>query len=442
MDTSKIQPETKEETQELNKSIMPATKETWQNAMEQEKEKTKYRSLEDVYKIIEKWLYITDTNRIDVILATILSNQKPGTPVWLFLVGNSGDGKSELINSLTTLPNTIRIDQLTKNTLASGLKGARDLGSRLENKSTILLFADLASLTSLNKDEKKIIWGQFRTLFDGDVFKETGSDCSKKYTNCHVTIICGTTPVIRSEVNVHLQLGTREIMYDLDAEPEHNREKMEKAWQNENYEKEMREEIQNAIHGFWMHHKLKDIEISKDIEEFLYKESNRLSLLRATAQTDYRYDELLCDVNPETPTRALKILKRLYIALKSLDENYPDEKAKQIISHIVTSSGDKIRQQIVNIFKADPDNEYSVPQLQQIMKMGRSKIKTECEILWNMGSLTKEIKEERIGGYVDHDYQTGAEVLKGGRVQEVAYYKAVIHEPQTKLPDKNEGGGE
>jgi len=429
-----IQPQTREEAIELNKTVMPSIKEI----LEPEIEKTKYRSLQDVYTTIEKWLYITDRNRLDVILATVLSNQKPGTPIWLFLVGNSGDTKSELINSLTTLPNTIRIDQLTKNTLASGLKGAKDLGSRLENKSTILLFADLASLTSLNKDEKKIIWGQFRTLYDGDIFKQTGSDINKAYTNCHVTIIAGTTPIIRNEFNVHMQLGTREIMYDISPEPEHNIDKMRMAWNNENYEQQMRTEIQNAIYGFWIHHKLKNIEIPKDIEEFLYKESNRLSLLRATAQTDYKHDELLNPVNPEVPTRALKIFKRLYVALKSLDDNYPDEKAKQIISHIVTSSGDKIRQQIIDIFKTDTDKEYSIPQLQQIMKMGRSKIKTECEILWNLGSLTKEIKEEHVGAYITTDYE-GHETLRGGRVQEVAYYKAVIHEPQTKI---NGVGGE
>lgn len=394
--------------------------------IDNELEKTKYRSLEDVYATIEKWLYITDRNRIDSILATVLSNQKKGTPVWLFIVGNSGDTKSELINSLTILPNTIRLDQLTKNTLASGLKDAHDLGSRLENKSTILLFADLASLTSLNKDEKKIIWGQFRTLYDGDILKETGSDVSRVYTNCHVTIIAGTTPIIRNEINVHMQLGTREIMYDITPEPEHNIDKMKKAWENENYEKEMRTEIQDAIYGFILHHKLKEIQIPDEIQEFLYKEANRLALLRATAQTDYRYDELINPVNPEVPTRALKIFKRIYVALKSLDENYPDEKAKQIISHIVTSSGDKIRQHLIDIFEANPEKEYSIPQLQQIMKMGRSKIKSECEILWNMELITKVIKEEHIGAYVTTDYN-GHEVLKGGKIQEVAYYKLKKH---------------
>jgi S-adenosylmethionine synthetase len=50
-------------------------------------------------------------------------------------------------------------------------------------------------------------------------------DICKEYTNCHVTIIAGTTPIIRNEFNVHMQLGTREIMYDIPPEPEHNIDK-------------------------------------------------------------------------------------------------------------------------------------------------------------------------------------------------------------------------
>ena len=34
--------------------------------------------------------------------------------------------------------------------------------------------------------------------------------------------------------------------------------------------------------------------------------------------------------------------------------------------------------------------------------------------------------KERIGGYVTHDYQTGYETIKGGRIEEISYYKINI----------------
>ena len=375
-----------------------------------------------------------------MILATALSNQKEGTPIWLFIVGNSGDTKSELINSLSILSNVIKIDQLTKNTLASGLKNAHDLGYDLQHRSTILIFPDLASLTSLHKDEKKIIWGQFRNLFDGFINKRTGSGVNKAYESCHVTIIAGTTPIIRNEFHIHQQLGTRELLYDTEAEPKYNNEKMDKAWENENWEKKMRKEIQHTINGFILNHTLKDIEIPMEVKELLKKEANRLSLLRAVAQTDQRYNELINSVSPEVPTRLIKQFKRLYCALKSLDEKYPDERAKEIISHIVNSSGDKIRQQIMEVFKKNEGKEFSIPDLQSELKIGRAALKKQLETLWNLGSLDKQIREERIGGYVTYEY--GAEVIKGGRVENIAYYTSIKRKKQMTLKEKSGGMNE
>jgi len=338
-----------------------ATKESYLHAMEQEKECAKYTSLSDIYNVLQKWLYIQDTKRIDVLLATIISNQIPGTPIWIFFVGNSGDTKSELINLVSALPHVIKIDQITPNTLASGRKDAHDLGGELQNSSHILIFPDLATLTSLNKDAKREIWSQWRNLYDGFINKRTGSGVNKAYENCHVTAIAGATPSLREEYHIHQQLGTRELLYDTESEVKHNHDKMKAAWKNENYEKQMREEIRNALFGFWVHHKYKEKEIPPDIEEFLYKEADRLALLRASAMTDWRYNELINDAYPEVPTRLIKQFKRLYISLKNLDDNYPDERAKEIIIHIVNSSGNKLRQKIIETFKQDLDKEWTIP---------------------------------------------------------------------------------
>jgi len=397
---------------------------------ESETDKTKCRSIQDVYDVIERWLFIQDTKRIDAILATAISNQKPGTPIWMFFIGNSGDTKSELINSLTVIPNTMRIDQITPNTLVSGKKNVDDLGSELENKSTILLFPDLAALSSLNKDAKKEIWSQWRNLYDGFVMKRTGNNVNKAYENIHVTVIAGATPSLRDEYHIHQQLGTRELLYDTEAEPRYNKNKMRKAWENETYEAEMRKDIQDVIYGFWANHKFKEITIPDEIKDFIFKEAERLSILRATAMTDWKYGELTNFIHPEVPTRLVKQLKRLYQALKSLDNEYSDERAKSIISHVVDSSGNKIRQAILDTFNKNPENEYTIPNLHSILKIGRTALKTELEILWNLGIISKDVRNENVGGYVYKDdyYQ---EQIRGGKWQDVAYYKLIKKEEQT-----------
>jgi hypothetical protein len=431
MTIESIQPQTREDAIKENLKF-PSTKEAWEQGMEQERERTRYRSLQDVYTILKKWLYIQDEKRIDVLLATAISNQIPGTPLWIFFVGNSGDTKSELISALTVLPNTIKVDMLTPNTLASGRKDAKDLGGELRDSSKILIFPDLAALTSLNKDAKREIWSQWRNLYDGFINKRTGSGVNKAYENCHVTVIAGATQAIRDEYHIHQQLGTRELLYDTESEAKHNRDKMKAAWKNENYERQMREEIRNALFGFWCNHKYKEKEIPPEIEEFLYKEADRLALLRASAMTDWKYNELTNDAYPEVPTRLIKQFKRLFISLKNLDDNYPDERAKEIITHIVNSSGSKVRQKIIDVFKQDLEKEWTISKLQEVLRIGRSSLKTELEILWNLGSITKEIKKENWGGYVTEEY--GHEIIRGGRWEEVAYYRAIKNEPQKQLP--------
>ena len=416
-----INPKTKEEAIKINKNILPPIKET----VTDEKNKS---TLNDVYDTFKKWLGIKkiDTNRIDITLATAISNQLPGTPIWLFLVGASGDWKTTLVDALTNLPNVIKIDQLTKNALASGKPNIEDLGSKLQNKSIILIFLDLASLTSANKEEKNVIWGQFRSLYDGNIYKRTGSGIEKAYENCHVTIIACTTEAIRDEILIHAQLGTRELMYDTDADPIDNNFKMDKAWENEQYEELMKGELTETVSNFIKWHPVKkDLKISDEIKDFLKKEAKRLPMLRTGGAVDHTYRELINPITPEIPTRLIKQLKRIYICLKSLDDNYPDEKAKQIITHIINSSGDKVRQMVLSLLQNHYDKKWKINEVQQELKIGRNSVKTQLEQLWNLGVISKEVIQERVGGYIFTN-EFGKEEIRGGRIEEVAYYQYKI----------------
>jgi DNA-binding MarR family transcriptional regulator len=359
-------------------------------------------SLEDVYIGTAKWLYFTDTNRIDVLLATAISNQIKGTPLWMFFVGESGDGKTETAKGLTNLENIKIIDQITTNTLASGKRGAKDLGYYLQDKSTIIIILDLASLITSQKDNKREIFGQLRSLYDGDIFKDTGSGViNKKYTNCHVTLIANVTPVIRNEQLIHQQLGTRELFYDTRTEDktldtkliEINKKKCKMAWENEKYEEEMKAEIKMLYSNFIKTHPIKEIkdeDIPKEIADYMYKYAEKLTILRATALIDWNKYELMGNIQKEVPTRLIKQFKRLYISLKSLDENYPDKKIKQIIKHITYSSADQIRLELVKIFDQYPDETRTVKELADRLKISFNTIKIQLCILWNAGYIDRE----------------------------------------------------
>ncbi|HMA83606.1 MAG TPA: hypothetical protein VKP59_05190 [Candidatus Thermoplasmatota archaeon] len=377
-----------------------------------------------IYETLDNYLYIDDYNRIDVILATVLSNMLSGTPIWLFIVGNSGDWKSAFVRSLEKLNNAMQIDQITKNTFASGQRKVQDLGSQLHKNSNILIFPDLASLTSSNKDDKNAIWGQMRNLYDGFINKQTGSGVKKTYWDCHVTILACSTPSIRDEILIHSQLGTRELMYDTTPDMVDNTFKMDMAWYNESFEEEMKKDIENCVINF-IYQKRKTfnpkIDVTDDMKEFLKQEAQRLSILRSSGITDRYNNETINPIRPEIPTRLIKQFKRLYISLKNLDEEYPDEKIKEIISHIVDSSGNPIRSLVMDFMRYEKDWS-NIQQLHVDTRLGRNVVKRELEVLWNIHVLDKKIEEEQVGGYVSNDGY-GNETVRGGRVEKVSYYR-------------------
>ncbi len=368
------------------------------------------KTRDDLYQKIRKWIYLPDTKRIDIILAVSISVYQEGKPLWVFFVGGSGDAKSELIKPLEKLPYARKIDQLTANTLATGKKNAHDLGSELEHNHTLLLFTDLACLTSLNKDEKKKIWGQFRTLFDGDIFKDTGSGVHKAYEECHVNILACTTSAIKDEYHIHQQLGTRELLFDTDPDPRHNTEKMRHALNNRNKQKQMRKEIEDAILGFLADKEFNEnIEIPSEIIDFLFRKCEKLRLLRATGKTDWKTGELDADIEAEVTTRLIQQFGLLYQSLYSLDENYPEKRFKAIIEHFVKSSSQPVRYKLYQFFTKNNDW-FKIFELHQRLKNSRTAIKAECEALWNLGFLDKKYEYEEVG------YEGS------NRYRDVAYY--------------------
>jgi hypothetical protein len=232
-------------------------------------------NLNDVRRKFKEYLYLNDTDMLEVMLATVLSNRISGTPIWMVFCGASGDKKSTTLLSSEGIDNVIKLDQLTKNTFATGKKDTWDLGSVLVNSSNILMLVDLASVSSKNVDEKKEIFAQMRNLYDGTIYKATGSGVVKEYENCHVTLIAGTTPHLKKEYLIHQQLGSRELIFDTNSMIEDNGNKMKMAWINEEYEKQMKQELQEVVTDYMNNLELKELDISNENREFLMKQSNK-----------------------------------------------------------------------------------------------------------------------------------------------------------------------
>lgn len=351
-------------------------------------------SLKEVYDTYKKWIYVENLRRIDIGLAIRLIADIYGTRVWLIIVGASGDWKTEQVMALENPTKTKIIRNFTSKTLVNGNPRTPDLAPLLKNMT--ILISDMSQILKLNPNEKAEVWAQLRDLYDGYAGKQSGMGKDVEYKDLNITLIGASTPTIDKQILIHQDLGTRELIWR--TEKTEKTKIMDMVLENEKAEAQMRVELNNITNDFLKDRKYnKNIEIPDNIITELKFQSLLLTYLRAPAESDNFTGELLGDVYPEQPSRILKQLKRIYIALKSLDDDYPDDYAIDIIKHLVKSSSIKIRNDIIELLIKDNEDEKSTNKIAEDLKIGFKTAFKELNALWNLGMIERKSVEETRG---------------------------------------------
>jgi len=361
-------------------------------------------TVSDVRQTYEKWLFLDDTLRLDLMLAVALSSKTKSIPLWLIMIGPSGDAKSEQVRPLAAWNRSYMIDQLTENTIVTGNPHAEDLAPTLRNR--LVLIPDFASILSMPSEKKRQVWAQLRNLYDGFAIKVTGSGKRSRYDNIYCSLIACSTPNIDQQILINQDLGTRELLYRVEPLDKHRRKKLLRALENEGYEEKMRKEIRDVVCSYLRDAEQKKIEIDEETREKLISLANYLRIMRATAMADSYSGELINIVYPEEPTRLIKQLKRLYVCLMSLEDKYDKNRALEIVERVVESSCKPIRVKLVAVLK-ESNSEMSAYGLAEELRVGYKTVKVELNVLWNIGLVKR--RTERTVSY--------------GRIQEIHYWR-------------------
>ncbi len=339
--------------------------------------------LEKVYKVYKKYFHVEDTKRIDIVLATALSQKLTGIPIWLIIVGPSGDMKSVQLNSIRN-DDVMVMHNLTSKTLVNGYKDKTkypDLAPEMNNK--IIIIPDMAQILKLPPAEKGELWGQLRDLYDGLAGKMSGMGCRSQYEGLKVTLLAGSTPAIDGQILVHQDLGTRELIYRTHGS-KLKKDVMKKCFDNEELEKQIGEELKLVTANF-----LKEVFIVRDFIKPEYIEqlmdiSTYITYMRASAEFDYQND-LRNDVYPEEPTRIAKQMKRLFVCLMNLNNDYPEERAFEILWHTARSSAFPLRIKVFEYLLKHDREEISGSAMSELLHIGKATVKRECNVMWNIG---------------------------------------------------------
>jgi len=348
-------------------------------------------TLKDVYKIYKKWLKVSDDKRIDLGLAVALTRELKGTKIWVWIIGASGDWKSEQINALNDGETTYIIRSITKNTLVTGFKNAKDLAPELKDK--LVLIPEGAQILTVNKDDKNAIFSQLRDLYDGYAGADKGSGTRAKHKDLNVTLLAGSTPYIDGQQLIHQQLGTRELFYRTPKTDVMTEEEiMNKIDKNVNYKEQMRKELRIVTLAFIRSHHFESIEPNERVRKKIRDLVNYIRLMRASAEIDYSRGELRAEIFPEQPTRIYEQFLNFYSALKSLDLDYSDDRVLELLEHIAKSSASQNRVKVLN-YLIKMGIEQVTNNISTKLRLGYKTVYTELNILWNLNIITRKEKD-------------------------------------------------
>lgn len=159
---------------------------------------------------LSEWFYRPDLEALAIALSTMYAHSYPNSrALGLFVVGNSGSGKTALIcRSCLSLPQTYLMGDLSTKAFLTAKKGAKGILQHIGNGGRgILVFKDLTSLLSKRDHDRAEIIGQIREVMDG-VWRRATGDGLPGWAG-KVSVIAASTPALERAWAVHRELGER-----------------------------------------------------------------------------------------------------------------------------------------------------------------------------------------------------------------------------------------
>jgi hypothetical protein len=175
--------------------------------------------IERVLKVFEHWLILPSRTPVYAVLGTVAANLLPGDAVWLGLVAPPSSAKTEILNSIATLPYVYQAATVTPAALLSGVPKKQHhktaVGGLLRQigEFGIISLKDFGSILSMRPESKAEVLAALREVYDGAWTRLLGTDGGRTLAwQGKVGLIFGCTGVIDSHYSVIGAMGDRFLL--------------------------------------------------------------------------------------------------------------------------------------------------------------------------------------------------------------------------------------
>ena len=307
-------------------------------------------TMAQVEAVYSRWLHDGDGVTTRVCHAAYVANMVlVGDPVWVLLVGGSGQGKTERLAPLADMPHVELASTLSGEAALLSATARRDraehahggLLRRIGDKG-ILIVKDFTSILEMDRTARGQVLAALREVYDGRWDREVGTEGGQTLTwrgKCGLLAACTTT--IDKAHTVMNDMGPRSLFVRLP--PADPAEIGASALAHMGRETTMRAELAAATAGL-LTHLPGNPHDTEPVRDGLIGLAALVSLARSPVHRDWGGEvELVGD--PEAPTRIIKQLGQLWRACGVLGLARPE--SWEVVQRCALDSIPKLRGAVI-----------------------------------------------------------------------------------------------
>jgi hypothetical protein len=280
-------------------------------------------AIDQALAVFDRWLILNDKTPIYAVLGTVAANLLPGDPVWLGVIGPPSSAKTEILNSISMLPNVVQAATLTVAGLLSGTpkrhhdKGARGGLLRQLGDFGIIALKDFGSILSMHTETRAEVLAALREIFDGAWTRHLGTDGGKTLAwQGKVGLVFGATGVIDGHYGVIGAMGDRFLFSRLEPA---GKGQFKRALAHVGPQsKQMRKELAEAVAGLFAGRRSEPQPISEEETERIDRVISLAVRLRGAVERDRYHRDIQCVYGAEGTARIGLTLERLLAGLDTL----------------------------------------------------------------------------------------------------------------------------
>ena len=319
-------------------------------------------TIAQVEAIYARWLHDGDPVTTRVVHAVYVANMAlTGDPVWVFLVGGSGQGKTERLAPLSVMPRVELVSTLSGEAALLSATARKDRAEhahggllRRVGSQGILVVKDFTSILEMDRTARGQVLAALREVYDGRWDREVGAEGGQTLTwQGKCGFLAGCTTSIDKAHSVMNDMGPRSLFVRLP--PADLARIAGSALDHMGREKAMRDELAAATAGLLTHLDGQPHEVTGQAREGLIGLANLVSQARSPVHRDWSGEiELVGD--PEAPTRIIKQLGQIWRACGVL--GLGEAGSWEVVRRCALDSIPKLRGAVVRYLASLPGDLY------------------------------------------------------------------------------------